>query len=125
MKQDVSELLGEGTTTAQGASVKVYRALRSLLCEKCGEQIKEGETFTRWPIAEQLVRIMPRCRACVPFELNEAGETPTHPSSLIRELLSPPSGAVDAAARPSRKDVEGAIEERLGPARRWTRRPGK
>jgi hypothetical protein len=126
MKQGVSELLGEGMT-AQGASAKVYRALRPLLCERCGVQILEGELFTRWPIAAQLVRIMPRCRACVPFEFAERCETPSR-SPLIKELLSQPSQpgqAEDEAAKASQQDVERNIEKRLGPALRWTRRPRK
>jgi hypothetical protein len=123
MKQGVSELLGDGLTT-QGVSVKVYRALRSLLCERCGGQITEGELFTRWPIAEQFLSIMPRCRACVPFEFAERCETPGR-SPLIKELLSQPGEAEDATAKASQQDVERSIEKRLGPALRWTRRPRK
>lgn len=116
-------MLGDGLT-AQGVSAKVYRALRPLLCERCGAQIEEGELFTRWPIAEQFVRIMPRCRACVPFEFAEQVETPAR-SPLIKELLSQPGRAEDAAARSSQQDVERNIEKRLGPALRWTRRTRK
>jgi hypothetical protein len=124
MKQGVSELLGDGTT-AQGASAKIYRALRPLLCERCGGQISEGDMFTRWPIAEQFVNIMPRCRACVPFEFEERAE-PTPPRSpLIKELLSNTGKAEDATARPSQQDVERNIEKRLGEALRWTRRTRK
>ncbi|HEV7861019.1 MAG TPA: hypothetical protein VGO91_20535 [Pyrinomonadaceae bacterium] len=122
----MSELLGEGMT-AQGASAKVYRALRTLLCERCGGQVNEGELFTRWPLAEQFLRIMPRCRACVPFEFAERCETPGR-SPLIEELLSQPGQpeqAEDAAAKASQQDVERNIEKRLGPALRWTRRPRK
>jgi hypothetical protein len=123
MKQGVSELLGEGMT-ARGASAKIYRALRPLLCERCGGQISEGEMFTRWPIAAQFVSIMPRCRACVPFEFEVRAETP-HRSPLIKELLSHTGNAEDATARPSQQDVERNIEKRLGEALRWTRRPRK
>jgi hypothetical protein len=127
MKQGVSELLGDGMT-AQGASAKVYRALRPLLCERCGVQIPEGELFTRWPIAEQFVSIMPRCRACVPFEFAEQVATPNR-SPLIRELLSQPGQpdrGEETAARDARTDVaRDNIEKRLGPALRWTRRPRK
>jgi hypothetical protein len=121
MKQDVSEMLGDAMT-AQGKEAKVYRALRALMCERCGGRIAEGELFTRWPIAEQLVRIMPRCRGCVPFEFNEQGENKPHTSPLILELLSGPrQDEQDEAERPSQRDIECAIEERLGPALRWTR----
>jgi hypothetical protein len=127
MKQGVSELLGDGMT-AQGASAKVYRALRPLLCERCGVQIPEGELFTRWPIAEQFVSIMPRCRACVPFEFAEQVATPNR-SPLIRELLGQqgqPDRGEDTTARPAQTNVAREnMEKRLGPALRWTRRTRK
>jgi hypothetical protein len=130
MKQEVSEIIGDGMT-AQGASVKVYRALRTLLCERCGGQIAEGEIFTRWPIAQQLLRIMPRCLACAPFELQEQDKTPTHPprSTLLTELLNTTRQSDETAAGSSqsdvRRDVGSDIEKRLGPALRWTRRSKK
>jgi hypothetical protein len=123
MKQGVSEILGDGTT-AQGAPAKVYRALRPLSCERCGGHITEGEMFTRWPLAEQFVRIMPRCRACVPFEFVEQDETPRR-SPLINELFNPTRQTEETLPRPSQGDVERSIEKRLGPALRWTRRPRK
>lgn len=125
MKQDVSEIVCEGVTP-QGDAVRVFRALRPLLCEKCGGQIAEGELFTRWPIAQQLVRIMPRCRACVPFEPKALEEEEKQPSSpLIRELLNPDGAAETHQAKASSQEVKRAVEERLGPTLRWTRRTRK
>jgi hypothetical protein len=124
MKQDVSEILGEGRT-AQGDAVKVYRALRPLLCEKCGREITEGELFTRWPIAQQRVRIMPRCRTCVPFEEMEEKKEEQPSSPLIRELLGAEPAVETAQEKPSKQEVASAVEERLGPTLRWTRRTRK
>lgn len=124
MKQDVSEIFGEGRT-AQGDAVKVYRALRPLLCEKCGREITEGALFTRWPIAQQLVRIMPRCRACVPFDEMEEKKEEQPSSPLIRELLGAEPTGAPAQEKSSKKEVASAIEERLGPTLRWTRRTRK
>lgn len=123
-QQDVSEIFGEGRT-AQGDAVKVYRALRPLLCEKCGREIAEGELFTRWPIAQQLVRIMPRCRTCVPFDEMEEKKDEQPSSPLIRGLLGVEPASETAQEKRSQKETASAIEERLGPTLRWTRRTRK
>jgi hypothetical protein len=62
MQKGISEIAGQGTI-ADGSTVKLYRALRTLLCEKCGAEIREGTLFTRWPLLmNQAMPIMPHCR---------------------------------------------------------------
>ncbi len=119
-QKGISEIAGRGIL-ADGSTVKLYRALRMLLCEKCGAEIKEGTLFTRWPLLGQAMPIMPHCRQCTPFELQESA-TRRERSSLISTLLASAREQVETDASPHSEKISEAIEQRLGPALKRTRR---
>ena len=98
--------------------MKVYRALRELLCDRCGQQIKEAELFTRWPLVNQTMHLLPRCRKCLPFELEE----PKKGSALISKLIEPTPQAEVKEGHWNQQENQDAVENRLGPVLRWIRR---
>jgi len=127
MKQASSEISGYADVKGS-AGRTVYRALRPLLCSRCGKEIREGELFTRWKIAGQTVsnlKLLPRCRKCEPFILRD---TLSEPSELLESLLKTPSsdrqqtnpatnaGKKKRAPAPERDDLAHALLQRLGPA---------
>lgn len=120
-QKGISEIAGRGVL-ADGSAVKLYRALRLLLCEKCGAEMREGTLFTRWPLIGQTMPIMPHCRQCTPFDLQES-ETRRERSSLISALLSSRREPAGEEAVPDREKISEAVEQRLGPALRRARRP--
>ncbi len=71
MRKAVSEVVGRADATHGGQS-RVYRALRTLLCARCGEAITDGHLFTRRSVFGGGWQVYPHCRACVPFELRPA-----------------------------------------------------
>lgn len=114
------------TTTRHGV---VYRALRGLVCTKCGTVIGEGELFVRRPLGDSQLPLLMLCRGCAPVSLphseDAAGE------SLLQAVLTPgPQQArsphearqphtgtvcstVDLHTKPA---AEAEVERRLGPA---------
>ncbi len=114
MGNEISEIIGEDK-----AGLPVYRALRPLLCRDCGESIAVGSLFSRWPLTAKGMRILPRCRKCVPLDLPE--DAPRPPSPLLDKLLANQSDdEPETIAR--RKKVDEEISKRLSPALARTRR---
>jgi len=126
MKQASSEI--SGYTDAKGKTGRtVYRALRPLLCSRCGKEIREGELFTRWKIAGQTIsnlKLLPRCFECEPFILRDSLSEPSgllesllRTSSQDRQQTNPATDAGKKNRSPSpRDDLADALLERLGPA---------
>lgn len=113
MKASISEIVGHAEN-AKGREVSVYRALRPLLCTRCGAEIKESELFTRGELAG--IRISPCCRECVPFSLSTAKQLR---SPLIEALLNSGSNVRQLKphlSAPDKKAIEKEVEHRLGPA---------
>lgn len=125
MAQGISEIFGEGLDE-KGASVAIYRALRTLFCSACGTPIGVGALFTRRAVPGFGPRILPRCVKCVPFELKEtgaeSGETGAGGGSqLLESLLTPDSDTPDETdERP--RDLSEEAARRLGPALSRSRR---
>ncbi len=120
MKKSISEIVGTADSVGK-SSVTVYRALRQLLCARCGAEIKEGALFTRRTLTGYGLRILPQCRECAPFTLRSGARDR---SALIESLLSP---ATEEASLETRKceqqeKTAEAVEQRLGPALRRARR---
>ena len=110
-------MVGEDQT-----GLPVYRALRPLLCRDCGDPIAEGALFTRWPLAEDGLRILPRCRKCVPLEFTQDGAR--QPSELIKALLAkPPEEKSSTTVRRQKERIDEEISKRLSPALLRARRP--
>lgn len=113
MNASISEIVGRAEDV-QGKEVLVYRTLRSLLCSRCGSEIKEGDLFTRGKLAG--VRISPFCRECVPFQ---SVTTNNSDSPLIQFLLKPGTaiGKITETSSPmDNRLVSKEVERRLGPA---------
>lgn len=111
MKAAISEIVGQAKDS-RGTQTAVYRALRPLLCSRCGKAIADGELFTRKKLAG--VRISPCCKECAPFELQLSGQSG---SQLLKSLLSPESSAESPAKAWSEgKVMAREVERRLGPA---------
>ena len=123
MKTGISEIVGAGRG-AEGARVKVYRALRQILCARCGAAIREGELFSRRSYQGQAggLRIMPQCRECAPFEMH--GDVGAR-SELLDSLLTGSGEGSAERVEPQRKEDVEAVEKRLGPALRRVRRKTK
>jgi hypothetical protein len=111
MKVAISEIVGKATDS-RGTQTAVYRALRPLLCSRCGKGIEENELFTRKKLAG--VRISPCCGECAPFELQTSDQSG---SQLLKALLSPEASVENSEkAQPDRKVTAVEVERRLGPA---------
>jgi hypothetical protein len=111
MKAAISEIVGQAKDS-RGTQTDIYRALRVLLCSRCGKGIEENELFTRKKLAG--VRISPCCRECAPFEPHPSGQSS---SQLLKSLLIPESSAKSPQkAQPDRKVTAREVEQRLGPA---------
>ncbi|HEV2705528.1 MAG TPA: hypothetical protein VGV59_06360 [Pyrinomonadaceae bacterium] len=117
MPREISEIIGR-----DGRGIPVYRALRALLCRDCGEFINEGALFSRWPLTQGGLRILPRCRKCVPLDFSE--ETPAQNSTLVDTLLDA-RDETDAQETPppQQERIREEVSKRLSPALRRTRRP--
>ena len=130
--EGISEIVGRADL-AEGRVTEVYRALRSLLCAKCGAEIAEGALFTRRRVKGIGMRIMPRCAKCAPFTLREGK---LEKSALLCALLTEPLDAsehagahesasfeISAKAQEKEKRVDEEVRKRLGPAlKRGSRR---
>jgi hypothetical protein len=141
MKDGVSEIIGQALF-GDGAKGTAYRALRPLVCARCGGLVAAGEMFTRDGASGQGLRLWPRCQACVPFAL-DAGKPAR--SALLQSLLTPTKqeqattkerGEQDQATGDERRKaaderqrvaderqrVDEAMRRRLGPALERSRR---
>ncbi len=119
VKKGISEIVGTADSLGK-SGVTVYRALRLVLCARCGAEIKEGALFTRRTLAGSGLRILPQCHGCVPFTLRSGTRDR---SALIESLLAPATEEALVTVRKherSEKTAE-AIEQRLGPALRRAR----
>ena len=123
MAKGISEIAGLGEGVGE-PRVTVYRALKVLICARCGETISEGELFTRRSLDGQGPRILPQCRKCVPFDLRAADKLERRQSALLEALLTPQPDLDEVQVRKPDAGRE-AVERRLGPAlRRCRRRTG-
>lgn len=131
MEKGISEIVGRADLK-EGSSVDVYRALRALLCARCGAEITTGALFTRGRLKGIGVQIMPHCLKCSPFTLqSERKEKSALLSSLLAGKPENSSSRANAAALDSSDNIsEAATEEknldeevrrRLGPALRRSR----
>ncbi len=120
MKKSISEIVGTADSVGK-SGVTVYRALRLLLCARCGTEIKEGEIFTRRTLAGSGLRILPQCQECAPFSLRSGARDR---SALIESLLAPSieEALVSVREHEQPEKIAEAIEQRLGPALRRARR---
>jgi hypothetical protein len=109
MKNGISEIIGSGVLAGDDQLVKVYRALRPLLCSGCVCLIQEGDLFTRRKL--QGINLMPRCRQCSPFELNHASG---RGEDLLDALLRPE--AKKSSANVKQQEAIREMEKRIGPA---------
>ena len=123
MKTGISEIVGAGSG-AEGGRVKVYRALRQILCARCGAAISEGELFSRRPYQGQAsgLRILPQCRECAPFKMQ--GDEGAR-SELLDALLTGTGESSSERVEPQKGAAVEAVEKRLGPALRRVRRKTK
>lgn len=119
MKKSISEIAGLADSVGR-SSVTVYRALRLLLCARCGSEIKEGALFTRRTLPGYGLRILPQCQECAPFTFRSGARGS---SALIESLLSPAAEEVPVKTgkREPPEKTAAAVERRLGPALRRTR----
>lgn len=123
MKQGISEFVAEGDAS-DGSQVRVYRALRELLCTRCSNVIATGDLFTRRLLGG--IYLTPQCSECVPFQARPTLTKATQKKSsdaLLDSLFEPsPRTRKIAATSPRAKEESG---KRLGPAlaRRRRRQP--
>lgn len=114
MAKGISEIAGEAFG-AGGVRVTVYRALKVLICARCGETINEGELFTRRGLRRQGLCILPQCQKCVPFEMRAVEDSERQRPALLNSLLtSEPELNEVRAAKPD--VMRETVERRLGPA---------
>lgn len=134
MKKGVSEIIGQALFD-DGAKGTAYRALRPLVCARCGGVVAAGESFTRDRAEGQGLQLWPRCQACVPFTFEPA--TPPR-SPLLQSLLTPTKqeqsanetrGEQERATNDERRkaldkrtQIDEAMRRRLGPALERARR---
>ncbi len=118
MSQGISEIFGEATGE-DGEDVAIYRALRALLCSRCGAPIPLGSLFTRKSVPGIGPRILPRCIKCAPFELKK--ERKAEESKMIENLLSTETDEHKKENAP-RRDINKEVTSRLGPALSRSRR---
>jgi hypothetical protein len=90
-----------------GERATLYRALRELLCSRCGGAIREGELFTREAERASGLPLVRRCGECAPFRVEGR--------DLLAALLAP-----EADRREEPTGVTGEARKklltRLGPA---------
>ena len=130
MRDAISEIVGRGKL-GKGGSAQVYRALRRLLCSTCGAEIAEDALFTRRSVKGFGLNIMPQCRKCAPFTLQQDQK---EKSALLQALLreespdsskpesAPASFPQDIAAQEEKRNVAEEVRRRLGPALKRGRR---
>ena len=116
MRKAVSEVVGRADVK-DGGGCRVYRALRTLLCAKCGITITEGQLFTRRSIYGGGWQVYPHCQRCAPFQLrkDEARAAGTLLSSLFEQPKQPSEGTPQERAATQ-------VQLRIGSALARTRR---
>lgn len=72
MRKAISEVVGRADATHGGQS-RVYRALRTLLCARCGDVIKEDHLFTRRSVFGGGWQVYPHCQRCAAFRMAFSG----------------------------------------------------
>lgn len=118
MAKGISEICGQALLS-NGRCVNVYRALRPLVCAACGSLIKEKELFSRGKLAG--LPLAPRCRECLPFELQP--ESATSESGLLKSLFETSSKSRSRAlTEAEQRNIRRKVEKRLGPALKRTAR---
>src|SRR5947208_16599782 len=91
MRDAISEIVGRGKLKS-GDSTQVYRALQQLLCSACGAEIAQDALFTRRSVKGFGLNIMPQCRKCAPFTLQQdKKEKSVLLQALLREESTDPS----------------------------------
>jgi len=135
MRDAISEIVGRGKLKS-GDSTQVYRALQQLLCSTCGAEIAQDALFTRRSVKGFGLNIMPQCRKCAPFTLQQDKR---EKSALLQALLrkGPPDSSKQdslpasisqntaAVQEEGRKNAEEEVRRRLGPALKKGRRKFK
>ncbi len=116
MKQGISEFVAEGRATGDDSEVRVYRALRTLLCTRCGKEIESEALFTRKLL--QGIYLTPQCEKCIPFTLKPArkGKKEELLDSLFNLSESIKSQPSRSTAKSPSPEARQAAEKRLGPA---------
>ncbi|HVG38835.1 MAG TPA: hypothetical protein VM870_06085 [Pyrinomonadaceae bacterium] len=110
MKQGISEYVAEGQAAGDNSQVRIYRALRALLCSRCGMEIESGALFTRKLL--QGIYLTPQCQKCVPFASRTTSKGKKE--ELIESLFHPTPDVTTPAKNPAR--TRKIVEKRLGPA---------
>jgi hypothetical protein len=136
MRDAISEIVSRGKLKS-GDSTQVYRALQQLICSTCGGEIAQDALFTRRSVKGFGLNIMPQCRKCAPFTLQQDKR---EKSALLQALLreeSPDSSRRDSvpasisqdeaasAQEEGRKHAAEEVRRRLGPALKRGRRKFK
>jgi hypothetical protein len=116
MKHGISEFVAEGRATGDNTEVRVYRALRTLLCTRCGKEIEVGSQFTRKLM--QGIYLTPQCERCVPFTLKppRKGKKEELLDSLLNlseSIKAQPAKSITKSPSPEARE---AADKRLGPA---------
>ena len=106
-----SERAGEAML-ATGERATLYRALRELLCSRCGGLIREGGLFIREAEPASGLPLVRLCRGCAPF--SEGG-------GLLDALLAPVKSE-ESHPTPTPGDAREKALTRLGPALELSRR---
>jgi hypothetical protein len=117
IKVGISEIIGEAQMPS-GDVQSAYRALRQLLCARCGKVIAVGDVFTRRTLPDFPIPISPRCNVCDPFELRlfeESKENKTK-SALLRSLLDDETQDKNTSRKTNDEELEEKFKSRLGPA---------
>ena len=117
MRKAISEVVGRADAK-DGGGCRVYRALRALLCARCGEVIAEGQLFTRRSVYGGGWQVYPHCQRCAPFQWRkDEGERAA--STLLSSLFDGPKRPSEVT-RQERAATE--VQLRLGPALARARR---
>jgi hypothetical protein len=120
MAKGISEIVGAAFSIGR-SRMTVYRALKILICAKCGELISEGALFTRRSLYGQGLCILPQCQKCAPFTLRAAGKEGRQ-SALLESLLAPqPEGRGNEPRKRDAGAEREVVGRRLGPALRYRR----
>ena len=112
----ISEIIGEAQMSS-GDIQSAYKALRQLLCARCGKVINAGDLFTRRTLPDFPIPISPRCQTCDPFELHlfEERKGNKTESALLRSLLDSEVKDETTAHNTNDEEVEEKFRSRLGP----------
>src|SRR3712207_6370123 len=73
MRKSVSEVVGRADAK-DGGGCRVYRALRTLPCAGCGDEIAEGQLFPRGSVKGEGWQFDPNGRRCAPLQLRREEE---------------------------------------------------